>query len=230
MHATLTPAIPVATARLAGALYLVIIVCGIFGEAFVRGSLVVADNPAATAHNILAAPSLFRLGFVADTVMALSDVALAVLLYVLFKRVNETLALMAMVFRLLQAAILGTNLLNHYAALLVLGANGSGGAFSAPQLETLSLLLLSFQAHGYDLGLIFFGINCLLIAVLIKLAPAFPNFLGVLIGLAGLVYLTGSFLRFLAPALSVSFQPVYVVPVVAETAFCLWLLSRRTRS
>lgn len=59
-------------ARTAGGLYLIIIVCGIFGEAFVRSSLVVPGDASATAGNILASPSLFRLGFVADSVMLLA--------------------------------------------------------------------------------------------------------------------------------------------------------------
>ena len=38
--------------------------------------------------------------------------------------------------------------------------------------------------------------------------------------------LTGSFLLFLAPAQAAAFQMAYVIPVVAETGFCLWLLIR----
>src|SRR5712671_439566 len=40
-------------ARIAGGLYLTIIVGGIFAEIFVRGRLVVHGNAAATAHNIV---------------------------------------------------------------------------------------------------------------------------------------------------------------------------------
>ena len=48
--------------------------------------------------------------------------------------------------------------------------------------------------------------------------------LGILMIAAGLVYLTGSYLLFLAPALADSFAPVYIVPLVAELSLCLWLL------
>ena len=43
-------------ARLAGALYLVIIVFGLFGEMFVRGELIVWGDPTATAERLLASP------------------------------------------------------------------------------------------------------------------------------------------------------------------------------
>jgi hypothetical protein len=41
---------------------------------------------------------------------------------------------------------------------------------------------------------------------------------------AGLVYLTGSALRFFAPDLSAAFPPAYGVTILAGTAFCLRLL------
>jgi len=77
--------IPVArTARFAGALYLVIILCGLWSELAVRGPLTVDGDAAATAANILANEGLFRAAFAADTIMAMADVALAILLAALF--------------------------------------------------------------------------------------------------------------------------------------------------
>jgi hypothetical protein len=65
-------------------------------------------------------PWLFRIGFVADAIVFLSDVVIAVLFYQLFRPVNVTLALVAAALRLTQTAVLGLNLLNHYVALLLL--------------------------------------------------------------------------------------------------------------
>jgi len=88
----------------------------------------------------------------------------------------------------------------------------------------LALIFIAMHAYGYDLGLIFFGVNCLLTAVLIVQSGFVPRVLGIGIGLSGLVYLSGSILRFLAPELHGIVAPAYVVPLVAETAFGLWLL------
>ena len=50
------------------------------------------------------------MGMAANLVMALCDAAVAVLLYRVFLSVEPTLSLMAMVFRLVQATIIGLNL------------------------------------------------------------------------------------------------------------------------
>ncbi len=91
-------------------LYLVIIASGLLSELFVRARLFVDGDVAATAANILASISLFRIGFVTDSTMLLSDVAIAVFFYVLLRPANGTLSLMAAAFRLTQASILGLNL------------------------------------------------------------------------------------------------------------------------
>jgi hypothetical protein len=55
---------PLVWARAAGVLYLIIIVFGLFGEMFVRSSLIAPGNAAATAGNNMASEGLFRAGFV----------------------------------------------------------------------------------------------------------------------------------------------------------------------
>ncbi|MFZ2102165.1 MAG: DUF4386 domain-containing protein [Oricola sp.] len=207
---------PARLARIAGALYAVIIIFGLWSEVAVRSALIVPGDAAATAANVVANEGLFRLSFAADTLMALADVGLAVLLFVLLRPVNAALALTAMAFRLVQAAIIGASLIHQQLAIL-LAANGN---------ETLAMQFLAAHAAGYDLGLVFFGIACLLLGWLIVSSRFLPRALGWLVMAAGPVYLVGSFLRFLAPAHVEAFAPAYVICVLAETAFCLWLLVR----
>ncbi|TJY63323.1 DUF4386 domain-containing protein [Sinimarinibacterium sp. CAU 1509] len=217
-------------ARSAGVLYLIIIACGIAGEVFVRGGLVVEGDAAATAARILGAQGQFRIGFVLDALMLLSDVAIAVLFYVLLKPVSATLALMAAAFRLTQAAILGMNLLNYYAALLVLGGTVEAAALGSDQQQALASLFLDLHRHGYDLGLLFFGCSSMILGSLVVRSPRFPALLGYGLIAAGVVYLAGSFIRFAWPEFATSFEPVYGVSLVAELSFCLWLLFRGVRN
>jgi hypothetical protein len=212
-----TIANPSTVARLAGALYLGIIVLGVWSELAVRAPLAVPGDPAATVANIREAGSLLRLSLAADTLMAVFDVALAVLLFVLLRPVSALLSLVAMAFRLIQAAVIGAALLNQQAALLVLG--GGGG-------QELAALFLDLQSHGYDLGLIFFGVNSLVTGYLVYRSGFLPRLVGAGVIAAGIVYLAGSYLRILAPGWVDAFAPAYAVPLVAETAFCLWLLLR----
>lgn len=211
---------PRAQARLAGALYLLIIILGLTGELAIRSALVVPEDPLATAANILAAEWPFRLAFAFDAAMALSDAVLAVLLYVILRPAGAALALAAMVLRLIQTAILAANLLNQHAALLIL--TGDRPELAAP--EALAFLFLDLHAHGYDLGLIFFGASSLALGALIFRSGYLPRVLGILIAGAGAVYLAGSGIRFLAPGYSDAFMAAYLLPVVAETALAIWLL------
>ena len=217
---------PKRVARAAGFLYLVIIALGLTGELVVRSGIVVPGDAAATATNILEAEGLFRFGFVADSVMLLADIALAVLLYVLLRPVSKTLALLAMCFRLVQAAIIGGNLLHYHAALVALVGPAYGAAFPPDQLAAVAALSLELHSHGYDLALLPFGINCLLLGYLVYRSGFLPRIFGVLLAAAGVVYLVGSYTRFLFPAQVDTVAPLYVVAIVAESAMCLWLLVR----
>jgi hypothetical protein len=220
---------PVVYARVGGFLYLVIIVFGIFSEVYIRSSLIVPGDANGTAGNILQSQMLFRAGFVADSVMLLADVAIAVVLYVLLKPVNNILSLTAAAFRLMQAAILGLNLLNYYAALLLLTGTGYVATFEAQELDSLAMFFLNLHSHGYDLGLIFFGASNLILGYLVIKSKYFPEILGFgLIG-AALVYLSGSYVRFVLPAYVSFMEPMYIIPLIAELSFCLWLLVKGIR-
>jgi hypothetical protein len=215
---------PLVYARAAGVLYLIIIVFGLFSEAFVRSGLIVQGDATATANNIMASEGLFRIGFLADSIMFLSDVGLAVLLYILLKPVSKTLALVAAFFRLAQTAVLALNLLNHYAALLLLNGADYSAAFETDQLHALVYLVLDLHGHGYDLGLLFFGLHCLLLGYLVVKSHYIPRVLGVLLVAAGATYLIGSYTRFLFPDYVTLVSPIYVVALVSEVSLCLWLL------
>jgi hypothetical protein len=75
--------------------YLIIIIAGIFAEFFVRQSLIVPGDATATADNIMASESLFRLSIAGDLIMIMCDVALALVFYVLLKPVSNSLSLLA---------------------------------------------------------------------------------------------------------------------------------------
>lgn len=215
---------PLVYARAAGLLYLVIIVLGLFSEMFVRSSLISPGDAATTASNIMAAEGLFRAGFLADSIMFLSDVALAVLLFALLKPVSKTLALVALCFRVTQSAVITFNLLNYYAAILLLEDSGYTSALDAAQLNSLSSLFLDLHSYGYDLGLILFGVHCLFLGYLIAKSLYLPRALGYLTMAAGVTYLIGSYTRFLFADFVETLSPIYLVAIISELSLCLWLL------
>ncbi len=208
--------------RLAGLFYLIIIVAGLSAELGLRGPLIDLQDADGTAAAILAAPGQFRLAIAADLVMALCDAGLAILLYLVFRSVAPGLALSAMVFRLIQTVLIAANLMAMQTAWLLI----SGGE-SVASANALALVFLDLHGHGYDLGLVFFGINSLIMGVLVWRSGLFARVFGVGLMIAGLVYLAGSGLRFFAPELSSAFVPAYGLTILAETAFCLRLLFQR---
>lgn len=206
-------------ARLAGLLYLVIIIAGLSAELGLRGPLIDFGDADATGAAILAAPGRFRLAIAADLVMALSDAGLAILLYLVFRTMAPGLALSAMVFRLIQTVLIAASLMALLTAWLLLTR-----ADQLSDAPALALVFLDLHAHGYDIGLVFFGVNSLIMGLLVWRSGVFAKVFGAGLAIAGLVYLTGSGLRFFAPEWSAAFAPAYGLTILAETAFCLRLL------
>jgi hypothetical protein len=197
-------------ARLAGLMYLGIILLGIGAEGALRGPLIDWSNATATAQAIQDRLVLFRLSTGFDIGMALLDVALAVLFFRMLRSMNEGLALTALVFRLMQAAIITANIMALYAAEQALTGD--------------PLPALARHAAGYDLGLIFFAVNTLIMARLLAIPGLAPRGLCWALAAAGVVYLLGGLTRFLTPDLNSMMQPAYLIPVVAEVWLMGWLL------
>lgn len=219
-----------ASARVAGVLYLIIIAFGIFAEVVVRSRLIVDGNAQATAAKILDSEWLFRLGFAADLVVFLSDVAIAIVLFFLFRPVSRVVSALAAAFRLTQTAIIGLNLLSMFGALLILREADYLRVLGADGSQALALLLLDLHQYGYTLGLTFFGLSTLAIAYLALRSRVVPRALVVLLGLAGLGYVGDSFAFFLVPGYDGSISPFLLAPaLVGELWFALWLLLRGWR-
>ena len=212
-------------ARLAGFLYLAIILLGLFGEVFVRGTLVVSGDPTATANGILHSQWLWRAGIAGDLLMHVFDVPVIVILYLLLRPVSTGFALLATLINLVQTAVLASNKLTLLLPLFLLDDPGYLKAFSPDQLQVLSYLAIKAHGYGFGIGLIFFGFACLVRGWLIFRSGYFPRPLGVLMFVAGLSYLANSFALLLAPSIAASIFPGVLIPAfVGELSFCLWLI------
>lgn len=214
-------------ARLGGVLYLVIIVGGLFGEALIRNRFIVPGDATATAANIRAMESLWRLGIAGELFMLSCTVALALILYVLLRPVSRDLALLAVFFNLVSIAVEATNELQLVAALFPLGNTGYLSGFEPEQLHALASLSLRSYSYGFGASLIFFGWECLVLGYLIDRSGYFPKAIGVLMQIAGVCYLTNSFALLVAPTVAARLFPAILVPAfVGEASLCLWLLVR----
>jgi hypothetical protein len=106
-----------------------------------------------------------------------------------------------------------------------LGTAGYLSAFTPEQLAAMASLSLKSHSHGFGVGLIFFGCECLILGYLIIRSGYFPKAIGVLMQVAGLCYLANSFALLLAPGLANRLFPAILVPAfVGEASLCFWLL------
>jgi hypothetical protein len=216
---------PQTLARIGGLLYLIIIVAGIFSVAFVRARIIVPGDVSTTASNIISSEHLWRMGISGDLIMHICDVPLMLIFYVLFRPVNRNLALLALLFNLVQTAVMVATELNLLSPLFLLGDAESLKAFDLRQLQALAYIPLKLNDYGFGFGLIFFGCTCILNGYLIFKSEYLPRTLGVLMQIAGYCYLINSFVLVLAPSLAHKIFPAILLPsFVGELSLCLWLI------
>lgn len=185
-------------AKLTGILYLLVILLAGFSQGYVRGTIFISDDPKATLTNITSSEGLFRLGLVSDLLAFMLDAVISILLYQLLKSVNNTMAAIATVFRLLaHPAIASLNLLNHYMALQVASASGLMLSLGIEQQEAWTMLFLKAHNAGYLLAGAFFGIHCLLLGILLYRSALFPKVFGILMVVAAGGYLLETFGNFM---------------------------------
>lgn len=212
-------------ARAAGALYLVIIVIGLLGEAWIRGSLIVAGNATATAQRILASEFLWRLGVAGELVLLVCAVALTVIWYVLLRPVNRNLAQLVVFFAMISIAVEAVGALHLQAALAPLSSAAYLKTVDPQQLHALAYMSVVSHSHAFGVALIFFGVECLIVGHLICQSGYFPRAIGRMMQIAGVCYLINSFSMILSPSLANHLFPAILIPAfLGESSFCLWLL------
>jgi hypothetical protein len=214
---------PLINARLAGALYLVIIMTGVFSE-LVRSGAIVPGDATATAANIADAQWLYRTAFLASLGLIICELVLTVVLYFLFRPVSSTLSLVAAAFRATTLPIYAGNLLFMFAALAAATEADYLGDVDSQRPAALALFFLNLHAYGYAIGLTFFAVHCFVMGRLLVRSSHTPTTLGVLFSLAGAGYLANSLLYFLVPGYDGSAVIVLAPAIVAESWFCLLLL------
>lgn len=214
MTSSTTPEKRVSHARLAGLLYLVPMFLGPFSMLYVPSIIMVPGDATATAANLLASESLFRLGMLSDAAIVLSELALTAVLYFLLKPAGRTLALTATFARLGMTVLQAANLLPQLAAITLVS--------TAAPTAVLALRVHDLGVHVWE---ILFALHCLLVGVLVFRSRFFPAIFGVLMGVASLGYALNGLGNLVAPASAPGFAAIVgITAMVGEVPFVLWLL------
>jgi hypothetical protein len=210
--------------RVAGLLYLLLLTAPL-RLIYIPSTLFVHGNAAATASNIAAHESLFRLGMVCDLFTATAAIFLALALYRLLKGVNQTLAvLMVILGALMVTPIYFLNVVNDAAALILARGAGFLSVFDKPQRDALAVLFLQLHHHGVLANEVFWGLWLFPFGALVYRSRFLPRFLGVWLILGGIGYVAISLTGFLFPPYEQTVANIAFPGMLGELAIMLWLV------
>jgi Domain of unknown function (DUF4386) len=212
---------PRSLARMAGVCQLLEALTATFGQVIVLGRLVVSGNAAATAANILGHGRLIWVGFASSLIGVVFHIAWGLLLYDLLKPVHRRVSLFAVFVILVGCATQAFAILFYLAPLLVLQGGSSLSAFTADQLQALAYMFVRLNGYAFNSYLVFFGLWCVLIGILIFKSTFLPRVLGVLLTISGL-----GWMLYLVPPLAIRLFIPYIAGASAlgEIPLELWLI------
>ena len=211
-------------ARVAGAVYLSMVFTAPFSLIYVPNKLIVRGDATATAANVVAHDTLFRLSILGDLVGQVIFICLAIALYRLLSNVNRSWALLMVGFVLVSAAVGFLNTLNNIAALILFRGAEFLNVFDTAQRNALGMLFSRLHSHGIFIDEIFWGLWLFPFGLLVFRSGFLPRFIGVwlMINCFGYVALS---------VITLFFQSYYnaafgfLQPVLfGELAVMLWLL------
>jgi hypothetical protein len=220
---------PKTLARTAGLLYLILAACAMFAELYVRSRIVKPGDAAVTADRIRSSATLFRVGVVVDLVGATFFLFTVMVLYVLFRQVNQLVAAAMVVFVAVSVAINFVGMVNQYTALTIATSEDYSRTFGRAGSDGLTLLFATMQHEGGLANTMFFGLWLLPLAYLVIRSGYVPKVLGVWLIAAGFGYIVLFFAHFLAPSVGRSIALYVDIVGAGELVFLVWLLVRGVR-
>jgi len=211
-------------ARVAGLLYILASLVGVVRLIYVPTKLVVQGNAAATANNIAAHESLFRLGMVSELLSSVLWIFVTLALYRLLKEVDSSLAaLMVILGGVLPVSLFFFNTVNDAATMLLVRGVDFLSVVDKPQRDALAMLFLNLHHHVNLVNAIFWGLWLLPFGLLVYRSPVMPRFLGIWLMLGCFPNLLFSVTGILAPGHEDKVFTLGQPVMLGEVATMLWL-------
>ena len=218
-------------ARIAGALYVLVIAGGLFAG-IVQDSVTVNGDAAATAAAIAVHATLWRWGIAVHLIyLAIPATVMNVLLYRIFKPMEPTLALIALVSGIVSASIEAAALLPLYLPLFMAESHSTLAVIGEADLQAFVYLGIRLYDTGSGIALFFFSGFCAAIGAAIIRSRVVPRVIGFLMIIAGVCYFVSNLSNAVAPGWAHLFSPWIIIPCfVGEASLAIWLLVKGTRS
>jgi hypothetical protein len=218
-------------AKLIGAAYLLAMATSIFGEIAVRGQLIDASDAMATARNIMAHPTLFRAGLIADLCTLMLDLVLIASLYVVLSPVNRYLAQFALQVRVVETALAASLSAYSLSVARTLGGANYLDAFNAEQLAALARLDIGTRGAAHYVVFAFLGLGSAVFAWLWHQSRLVPGVLAWLGVVASLLLMLGSMVILFLPHWGPLVGMTYMIPMFFfEVGLGGWLLIKGLRA
>ena len=213
-------------ARIAGLLYLLLIICGFAYLVYIPSELIDLKNPAKTIENIRSSELLFRLGIVTAICSFLVFTLLPLALYNFLESVNKVSAKFMVLFALISVPISFVNVLNKFSVLTLINKPEYLQNLGQVEFQNQVMLYLENYNNGVQISQIFWGIWLLPFGYLVYKSGFLPKILGLFLMVGCFGYLITFFGGFLYP----DFNKTMVSDIagfpaaIGEIGICLWLL------
>ncbi|TWI85745.1 uncharacterized protein DUF4386 [Lacibacter cauensis] len=212
--------------RIAGLIYLIVVVTGIFSLAYVPKVLIHDDNLELTFKNIMQNEQLFRLGIASSVICYTAFLLLPVALYKLLKQVNEFYAKLMVLLAVTSVPISFYNLYNKFSILSLISISKQGNAQATSEIPDQVMSYLRQYDNGIFILTVFWGLWLLPFGYLVLKSGFLPKVLGILLMLGCFGYLV----NFFGNTLSANYtsigiaKTIRLLPSIAELSVCAWLL------
>lgn len=216
-------------ARFAGLLYVLACLPAPFSLIYLPRKLIVPGNATATANNILASESMFRLGMTGELINAIAFLFAVLALYRLLQGVNKRQASLMVTLFAISIPISFLNVLNEIAALILLRVADFLSVFTRPQRDGLAMVFLRLHGYGFGVAAIFWGLWLFPFGLLVYRSGFIPRILGVLLIINCFAYVIPSFTAVLLPQYKDVVTRIALPFLLGEAAIVLWLLIKGTR-
>lgn len=212
--------------RFAGLLYVLTSIVGFFSMGYVPDTVIVHGNATATAVNIAAHETLFRLGIAGELVGQAGFLFVALALYQLLKGINQKQAALMVLLIALSIPIAFLNEVNAIGALTLVRGADFLSVLDKPQRDAMAMLFVNLHSRGIGVAELFWGLWLFPLALLVYRSRFLPRFLGIWLALAGLAWVILSLTAVLLPQSLDTVNTVSQPALVGEIVFMLWLLIR----
>lgn len=214
-------------ARIAGAVYVSASVIGLIRLMIIPKMLIVEKNATATANNIAAHESFFRLGMFTELIAATLFIFVTLALYRLLKEVSHGLAVVMVILgSLMVVPLFFANSVNDAGTLMFAHGAEFLSVFDKSQREAMMMMFVRLHDHLIWANAFFWGLWLFPLAVLVYKSGFLPRLLGIWLFIAGVAWLAFSFTRIVTPQYEWVIDKMFNPASFGEIVFMFWLLIR----